>query len=1219
TDPARLQAPPAPRAPSQFSNRPDVQLPDERGLPSLALRPLQNSPFADQVVATPDAARRNELLPGRSDTLAAPSRFSAGGAPPNSAAGRSAKSDELLAGARKALAAGDVKQAGQLVDEAGRLGLTYPPNVDTPTKVGALIEQQHRMFNSTALTDPRSQSPEFKRAYVQHLLAQADGLLGYRELDAAEDLARRATALKPELGPQDRSPAQVLAQIASLRRGPGVEAGAPQAPGGRSRKDEAVALLAQARAAMARGDFAQAERFALTAKSLQVPDAEFGPRDEQPWMVLIDLERVRGRQEGPQPANFEASPEQRSRFAVQQGNYDPQRDPSQVIGAQATGPALPPGPLGVQPPAQLVSEGVRFYEEGLRALEDHDKKRALESFRKSWKFEQELDPTTRSRLRTYLQELAVEQSRPAPDTRLGEVEAQQQVQIERVFTDVSRGLREAENLRERDPKGAIEQLKQLQQNVAESQIPGQLRDQQSARIDRAIRSLEQYVEDNRALIENDERNRQVREEIAADQTRRIEVQETLAKLVDDFNRTMDEHNFAEAEAIARQARELDAESPYVQTMLWKVRFVRRYQTGLAIREQSEEGVTRVLMNADLAAVPFDDNDPLQFPDVRYWEDLTRNRRKHAGDGKRRMSEADMQIYSALKKKVDVRFTDRPLSEVIYTLAASAGINVHLDRQGLSAEGITSDTPVTINLTQPISLGSALNHILHELRLSYVVQDEVLKVTSEQMRESDVYRAVYNVADLVIPIPNFTPSYNMGLAAALQEAHASLGVGLTGGRVNEVPLQVAGGAQGSHTNPLALGQMNPGMGRGRNSQPIGFGPGGVSGGSQPDFDSLIDLLTATVEPTSWDEVGGPGSIVGFETNLSLVISQTQEVHDEIVDLLEQLRRLQDLQVTIEVRFITLSDNFFERIGVDFDFDIQDHTYANNNPANLINEGPSVTIGLDPTGAPTADLDLAFNQGSFASAVPTFGGFDPATAANFGFAILGEIEAFFVIQAAQGDTRTNVMQAPKVTLFNGQQAYVSDTSQTPFVTSVIPVVGDFAAAHQPVIIVLTEGTSLSVQAVVSPDRRFVRLTIVPFFSKIGAVKEFTFTGKKSSSSSQTAVDPDANGDNGSSSQNAADIVEGTTVQLPTFSFVTVTTTVSVPDGGTVLLGGVKRLSEGRTERGVPVLNKVPYVNRLFKNVGIGRETQSLMMMVTPRIIIQEEEEEKLGIGGFGTGSP
>jgi general secretion pathway protein D len=94
-------------------------------------------------------------------------------------------------------------------------------------------------------------------------------------------------------------------------------------------------------------------------------------------------------------------------------------------------------------------------------------------------------------------------------------------------------------------------------------------------------------------------------------------------------------------------------------------------------------------------------------------------------------------------------------------------------------------------------------------------------------------------------------------------------------------------------------------------------------------------------------------------------------------------------------------------------------------------------------------------------------------------------------------------------------------------------------------------------------------------------------------------------------AEEVIEGTTVQLPQFAITSVSTTVSVPDGGTILLGGIKRLSEGRNERGVPLLSKFPYVNRLFRNVGIGRTTQSLMMMVTPRIIIQEEEEARLGI--------
>jgi general secretion pathway protein D len=449
--------------------------------------------------------------------------------------------------------------------------------------------------------------------------------------------------------------------------------------------------------------------------------------------------------------------------------------------------------------------------------------------------------------------------------------------------------------------------------------------------------------------------------------------------------------------------------------------------------------------------------------------------------------------------------------------------------------------------------------------------------------------------------------------------------------------------------------------------IPFGPP-QPGGNLANFQPLIDLITSTVQPTTWDAQGGPGAVRQFDTSLSLVVSQTQEVHEEIENLLKQLRRLQDLQVTIEVRFITLADTFFERIGVDFDFNIQTNvrdplnmtaipTQSNGSISpfetgiNARQGGRSQTIGLDNSGNPGVALynsgtgiggqltggttgnsnlvgrnfySIPFRQNSFGSAtVPALPGLpDPATsAANFGFAILSDIEAYFLIQAAQGNTRSNVMQAPKVTLFNGQQAFVSDTRQRPFVTAVVPVVGDFSAAQQPVITVLNEGTAVNVQAVVSNDRRFVRLTLVPFFSQIGRVEEFQFEGSRSTKSktsdekSGTDVKvPGADGllgvTNGVAATGELELQSnGTTIQLPEFLFTTVTTTVSVPDGGTVLLGGIKRLREGRNEFGVPILSKIPYINRLFKNVGLGRTTDSLMLMVTPRIIIQDEEEQKL----------
>ena len=68
------------------------------------------------------------------------------------------------------------------------------------------------------------------------------------------------------------------------------------------------------------------------------------------------------------------------------------------------------------------------------------------------------------------------------------------------------------------------------------------------------------------------------------------------------------------------------------------------------------------------------------------------------------------------------------------------------------------------------------------------------------------------------------------------------------------------------------------------------PEGASEEGQADFDSLIDLITSTVKPTTWDTVGAPGSIMPFETNLSITVSQTEEVHEQIEETLAKLRKV-----------------------------------------------------------------------------------------------------------------------------------------------------------------------------------------------------------------------------------------------------------------------------------------------------------------------------------------
>ena len=847
--------------------------------------------------------------------------------------------------------------------------------------------------------------------------------------------------------------------------------------------------------------------------------------------------------------------------------------------------------------------------------------------------------------------------------------------IARLSAEVAAKQLEAKRVAQKSPAEAMAILDATAASVAREQIPAEARGQLERRIERTRHDIEETTGKRRAEIALDTRNAAVEAQIDRERAKRVEVDERLAMLVEEYNVLVDERRFPEAEAIAKKAAQLAPDNPVVRQLLSQSRMVRRLST-----QQSLDGVKQAAFLDDAedtqrSSAPF--VGPIAFPETKDWTDLTKNRSRLEAEGRSRASSAEIEIQKKLAVKVRAAHRNEPLAAVLDALAKQADVPIHLDMVGLESEAVRSDTPVTISLDQPISLKSALKLLLEPLHLDYTIRDEVLKVTSPRLVKGEYYSVSYQVADLVVPIPNFT-SDGLGITGALRDGYAriptrnalSVETGPPPAGINGASAPPANGA----LNPAALAQVQGGMGGppATGSMPsIPFGGPSV-GGSPADFQSLIDLIQNTVAPQTWNTVGGQGAIQPFPTNLSLVISQTQEVHEEIADLLVQLRRLQDLQVAIEVRFIRLNDTFFERIGVDFDFNIQTNvgdplnltavptqSNASTYPSNLgilaQPGGRSQTIGLDNTGNPGVALSpfgrlnvfsptqttgqtnapgfaqnyysIPFRQNSFGSAtVPSLPGLpDPTTsAANFGFAILSDIEAFFLIQAAQGNTRSNVMQAPKVTLFNGQNATISDQVQRPFVISVVPVVGDFAAAQQPVITVLSEGTAVNVQAVVSNDRRFVRLTLVPFFSQIGKIQEFQFEGSRSTktktSDEKSGVDGEADVANGPGvgaglttniKANREEEVRsnGTTIQQPEFIMTTVTTTVSVPDGGTVLLGGIKRLREGRNEFGVPILSKIPYVNRLFKNVGLGRTTDSLMLMVTPRIIIQEEEEEKL----------
>src|SRR5262249_26046640 len=156
------------------------------------------------------------------------------------------------------------------------------------------------------------------------------------------------------------------------------------------------------------------------------------------------------------------------------------------------------------------------------------------------------------------------------------------------------------------------------------------------------------------------------------------------------------------------------------------------------------------------------------------------------------------------------------------------------------------------------------------------------------------------------------------------------------------------------------------------------------------------------------MGGPGHVEYFPLAMALVVTQTPDVLEQIDELLTALRRLQDQEVCVEVRFVSVSDAFLERLGMDF-------TPKEKNEENF------ERIGVDFGPGGKTDLKPRKCEGPVAKS-PAQPAEKPACPDMFKACFLSDKEAAQFMEAVQGDNRTNVMQAPKITVFNGRKAAV-----------------------------------------------------------------------------------------------------------------------------------------------------------------------------------------------------
>ena len=1181
---------------------------------------LQNAPNAD-LEYTPEMARQQltELMspePAQvepSQPAAAPAQASA--PEPSSQQDLQSAGSALLA-ARQALAVGDVETAAAKINSAKSLVKDFSTLGDSPQAVAQLLQKQNQLADMRAQADP-----DYNLQAAGFLLAQAQTLVKYKDAQTSRMLVEQAQQFQVSFTPEMGDPKALLKQIDSIA---GVS---PESVAKATAKKNALSLLSKAQLAIDQKRWSDASNLVNEAKAIGLADNDYEVDQIRPWQLELKIQNGKKGAVVQPVATDEGSP---SQFDPNVANADfiPSRDTTKNVTVAA---ALP-----VE--ATLTDEigAMTLFESGVKALNSNDPVRAGEFFRLAQQRQEELTPSAKLMIQNYTESTPIrdENVKPAQaQTKtmdLNKIRSEQQAAFRKLQSSIYKERADAEKLLEKSPTQALAKLTAVRARIAGANLAPETQRPLLTLIERDITEIQTYIEENLSEIQNEESNEAARQLVERRAQRRVDNDEQISKLVNEYNALIDEKRFDEAGQIVRQATELAPDLEVVAIMDEKYRAERNFRNAKELKARREEGFVNAVHSVERSGIPFSDElNPLQFPDSDEWSEKSANRLKRL-ENNRYSSDAERNIWNTLRQtEVEGEYVGT-LAEAMGQLSRQAAVNIVFDNVALDDANIQTDQLINVPLTNPVKLENALNIILGNARLTFSVENEVIKVTTPESKRGKTKAETYYIGDLVMPMQAQQNPMDM---IWNNNPYQGRGFGNTGGGVMNVnganPATIpAAGA----TNTLAMAQQLGGGipfgGSGGGQQSFGGnGPsygnpayGSVGGGklggiTEADFTPLIELIQSTIQSDSWEDSGtGEGTIQAYPANLSLVVNNTQEVQDQIVDLLKKLRELNDVQIVIEVRFITLTDNFFERVGIDFDFALNDNAENIGVGGDVVSESGVVGIssgaedGQFP--APTSNLDLQFLQGGFARAVPAFGGFDAASAANFGFAILSDIEVFFLIQASKGNTRTNVTNSPTVTMFNGQSATVTDGFQRPFVTSVTPVVGDFAVAHQPIITILPDGTNLNVAAVVSNDRRSVRMTLVPQFTQIGNVETFTFEGSTSTATSTNSFlddlldinNPDASDDEIETTQT------GVTVQLPIIATTSVSTVVSVPDGGTILLGGVKRMTESRNEEGVPFLSNIPYVNRLFKNVGIGRETTNLMMMVTPRIIIQAEEEAK-----------
>lgn len=498
--------------------------------------------------------------------------------------------------------------------------------------------------------------------------------------------------------------------------------------------------------------------------------------------------------------------------------------------------------------------------------------------------------------------------------------------------------------------------------------------------------------------------------------------------------------------------------------------------------------------------------------------------------------------------VNITFTETPLSDAVAWFSTLTDVNFIL-----SSDVLAEDPPFSLT-AGPMPAMEALQLLIElaEPPMKYRVKDGVVHILTAEEAVGGQILEIYDVRDLTFKVGSF-PAKDFNLAPS----------GFSDDDFGDDP-------------PEAI----------------------------PTWEAaaLADLILNNIARDSWSE--DPSNVV-TELAGSLVVRQTPDVQRMIRSLLDDLRENMGTLVNVETRFITVTDSFLEDIGVDFRGlgpDSTNPAASANIPSGLtLDDFGSIPDGFgtpsNPSGIGTdndlgvfnTDLtngDVRARSELLYDSVLGNTEFTNAGGLSLQATFLDETLVEIVLRAVSKYGMSNITDAPSLTLYNNQRANISMINHVSYVADFDVEIAQAAVIGQPVVKVLQEGVVLDVRPVVSADKRFITMELRPTVADLKRPID-TFTTNLS-------------------------IGSDVTIELPILRIKRARTTVTMPDGSTLMIGGWKVIEDQDFQSGIPFLNRIPLLGVLFERKGKFLDKRKLLILVKAQIVISKEHEPTYGLG-------